>query len=1137
MVRLVDWPADADIRCPGRWLAFRCTAETPSSENARRMFESVRGAFADGRPVVLRATDDERVGEFCLVTRVTIPDSSDDEEDSDGDGVADLEDDVPLNAAETVDSDDDGLGNHADQDDDNDGVDDSEDAFPLDPLESADTDGGGLGDNADADDDNDGVLDDDDAFPLDAGEWADVDGDGLGDNADPSTESFRLLEGVDRPTWLELVDDTFHVVDLYDRKVYAYSKAGAQRARADFDLDPANAQPAGIAFAGEFFLVADSEDNKVYMYDRTGVRRAERDFVLGGSPTGMVYAQGLVFVAEKTDSSAQTPTVRAYTMSGDRKPRADFPLEGLGLGSEARRITGLAFVDNPSGGVFYVMTSPRNGALFLGGAYPVGGEPFTFHVPRRDRRPYRGYPNGLAAEAGWLFVVERARPSGTIHAYGLPETPEETVEAHPGLDIKFAPGNATPTGIAYADGKFYVVDEAAERVFAYRADGSFDHGSTFDMHIPCPRRTRSTCEVWEVAGVTYANDRLFVALEFRHVRSGSSSYTQHVRAFTRSGAQDHAAGFDVTPAISHWMHGITFAEGAFYLIGNRRVFVHSVSGERLPEREFNFDVSHRGSSSGGIAFGHDTLWLYTSNDAFDGVRAYTLDGERHESLDLDAKGSGLTVAKNAIHVVDGGRVHAYSPRSGECHSPAQINGPLSSATVEMYQGPLVSSQRARDGCAIHYSPVVSGRDTAVSLRFDHPSPAAPDVRVSVGGHGIVAETSDTRHSGDGGWTTSNTYVIDGARFRPGASVSLETGRRITHDSDYIEGLQIPLRARTLAPLRVTFAPIRTPDHLAPSVDPASYMEAIRDFFPVGDYRATVGPVLNLKYSGAFTPRSAAQELSRRWYRDADADEFYHGIFTFSAGRCGYALTSNPVAVSAALDSSRFDPCPNIHAHEIGHNFGLDHADCGGTDNVDPRFPYPDAGIGPRRGWLLSVRRFIEPDSGYYDIMSYCRPNFVSDYHYDKAFAHLRRLGTPPLTRGAEKTRWRNAPRGPAPPLEGLAEPVGRAESGSRRGGSVVVTGIVEADGRFSEVRVGLSDKAPLAPGTDGAFTLSVLDDRRREIHTQPLAVHRGSDGRLSVWGARFAASGTPTFVIVRDAGGAIVLEEQLQAAHIPAMHP
>ena len=69
--------------------------------------------------------------------------------DSDGDGVIDTEDDLPYDATETIDSDNDGIGNNADLDDDNDGITDSNELkYGLNPLDSTD---------ALKDADNDGV--------------------------------------------------------------------------------------------------------------------------------------------------------------------------------------------------------------------------------------------------------------------------------------------------------------------------------------------------------------------------------------------------------------------------------------------------------------------------------------------------------------------------------------------------------------------------------------------------------------------------------------------------------------------------------------------------------------------------------------------------------------------------------------------------------------------------------------------------------------------------------------------------------------------------------------------------------------------------------------------------------------------
>lgn len=109
--------------------------------------------------------------------------------DTDGDGVGDNADVFPEDPLEDTDCDEDGLGNNADLDDDNDGTPDEEDELPCNPLEIYDCDADGLGDREDPDDDNDGYADEEDAFVCDPTEWLDSDQDGLGDNSDPNDEN------------------------------------------------------------------------------------------------------------------------------------------------------------------------------------------------------------------------------------------------------------------------------------------------------------------------------------------------------------------------------------------------------------------------------------------------------------------------------------------------------------------------------------------------------------------------------------------------------------------------------------------------------------------------------------------------------------------------------------------------------------------------------------------------------------------------------------------------------------------------------------------------------------------------------------------------------------------------------------
>ena len=74
------------------------------------------------------------------------------------------------------------------------------------------------------------------------------------------------------------------------------------------------------------------------------------------------------------------------------------------------------------------------------------------------------------------------------------------------------------------------------------------------------------------------------------------------------------------------------------------------------------------------------------------------------------------------------------------------------------------------------------------------------------------------------------------------------------------------------------------------------------------------------------------------------------------------------------------PYPYILAHELGHNLSLFHAPCGTTG--DPSFPYSDGSIG---AWGYDFRdggRLVRPSAP--DLMSYCGPKWISDYHFTNA---------------------------------------------------------------------------------------------------------------------------------------------------------
>jgi hypothetical protein len=69
-----------------------------------------------------------------------------------------------------------------------------------------------------------------------------------------------------------------------------------------------------------------------------------------------------------------------------------------------------------------------------------------------------------------------------------------------------------------------------------------------------------------------------------------------------------------------------------------------------------------------------------------------------------------------------------------------------------------------------------------------------------------------------------------------------------------------------------------------------------------------------------------------------------------------------------------DDSQQVAAHELGHNFGRNHAPCGGAGGADPGYPYANGRIGT---WGWSGSQLLSPTQ-WVDLMS-CNPGWVSDY--------------------------------------------------------------------------------------------------------------------------------------------------------------
>jgi hypothetical protein len=116
-------------------------------------------------------------------------------------------------------------------------------------------------------------------------------------------------------------------------------------------------------------------------------------------------------------------------------------------------------------------------------------------------------------------------------------------------------------------------------------------------------------------------------------------------------------------------------------------------------------------------------------------------------------------------------------------------------------------------------------------------------------------------------------------------------------------------------------------------------------------------------------------------RETDgSDRYYYGFVRVGGGSGVYGIgyVGDPAAIGR-------DDSLGTALHEIGHNMGREHAPCGVQD-FDSQYPYPNAKLGSW-GYDWKTKKLIDPEK-HYDLMSYCQPEWISDYNYNKVQARL-----------------------------------------------------------------------------------------------------------------------------------------------------
>ena len=171
------------------------------------------------------------------------------------------------------------------------------------------------------------------------------------------------------------------------------------------------------------------------------------------------------------------------------------------------------------------------------------------------------------------------------------------------------------------------------------------------------------------------------------------------------------------------------------------------------------------------------------------------------------------------------------------------------------------------------------------------------------------------------------------------------------------------------------AVVEAAEGMAADPDGHELLWATHALLPIGELGVTAHePVLS---STDDIPELLA-ETRAIWALEGSRGHYMGVISSPQGGVDGAAYRSGRVSF-AKLDAS-------VMAHELGHNLSLQHAPCGLLGRrSDPSYPYRFGATGT---WGYDFRaggRLIDP--GAWDLMSYCHPQWISDYHFTNALRY------------------------------------------------------------------------------------------------------------------------------------------------------
>ncbi|MEK9501245.1 hypothetical protein [Gaopeijia maritima] len=371
-------------------------------------------------------------------------------------------------------------------------------------------------------------------------------------------------------------------------------------------------------------------------------------------------------------------------------------------------------------------------------------------------------------------------------------------------------------------------------------------------------------------------------------------------------------------------------------------------------------------------------------------------------VDLNTLGAGTTAMIDAA--VTGSSTYAYrvvacnSAGCSDAAETASVTTPEPPPNLRIEAAYIVQRVQRRAGDV----PLVAHADglLRVFVVGDRPGMPAPPVDVELFRDGAPILTSRI----DAPAATLPTAVDEsslGSSWNlalPGALLHGSLSLRVTADPDDTQaehdetdnvfpasGAPGALDLRTPPPFDVVFVPVRQSANGAVGSVSAGSMDSFltdtRRMLPLGAVAGTMHaefvtdqPVLG---SDGSSWSAVLSEVAALRAAEGDGRAYYGVVSTaYGSGVAGIGYIGWPVALGWDRGSRA-----SVAAHEWGHNFGRRHAPGCGAGNPDGAWPYANGRVGAW-GWDAAAGTLKSPDV-HYDLMSYCGPEWISDYVYER----------------------------------------------------------------------------------------------------------------------------------------------------------